>query len=106
MLQVERVGRVLNMTLLADRILLCCILVNVMRLLVLWVKHAPEITDRVPFHKPMERLHGTRITLKGSSAVKEISNSEAFFAEFGNSFAAIQVILSSAWPKTLLLRQL
>ncbi|DBA84058.1 TPA: hypothetical protein ACH3X1_006539 [Trebouxia sp. C0004] len=88
--QVERVGRVLNVTLLADRILLCCVLVNIVRLLVLWVKHAPEITDCVPFHKPMERPHGTRITLKGTSAVKEISDSQAFFAEFGHSFEAIQ----------------
>ena len=95
----ERVGRVLNVTLLADRILLCCVLVNIVRLLVLWVKHAPEITDRVPFHKPMERPHGTRIILKGTSAVKEISDSQAFFAEFGHSFEAIHVILSSTWPK-------
>lgn len=92
-LQVERVGRVLNVMLLADRILLCHVLVNVVRLLVLWVKRAPEITDRVPFHKPMERPHGTRITLKGTSAVKEISNSQSFFAEFGHSFEAIQVKL-------------
>ncbi|KAL0020556.1 hypothetical protein WJX77_002344 [Trebouxia sp. C0004] len=88
--QMERVGRVLNVTLLADRILLCCVLVNIVRLLVLWVKHAPEITDRVPFHKPMERPHGTRIILKGTSAVKEISDSQAFYAEFGHSFEAIQ----------------
>ena len=82
MLQIERVGCVLHVTLLADRISLCCVLVNVARILVLWVKHAPEITDRVPFHKPMERPHGTRITLKGTTAIKEISNSKAFFAEF------------------------
>ncbi|KAL3155434.1 hypothetical protein ABBQ38_010991 [Trebouxia sp. C0009 RCD-2024] len=88
--QVERVGRVLNVALLADRISLCCVLVNVVPLLLLWVKHAPEITDRVPFHKPMERPHGTRITLKGTSAIKEISNSKAFFAEFGHSFEAIR----------------
>ncbi|KAL3158838.1 hypothetical protein ABBQ32_011563 [Trebouxia sp. C0010 RCD-2024] len=88
--QVERVGRVLNVMLLADRIWLCHVLVNIVRLLVLWVKRAPEITDRVPFHKPMERPHGTRITLKGTSAVKEISNSQSFFAEFGHSFEAIQ----------------
>ncbi|KAL3140016.1 hypothetical protein ABBQ38_004299 [Trebouxia sp. C0009 RCD-2024] len=88
--QVERVGRVLNMTLLADRIALCCVLVNVVRLLLLWVKHAPEMIDRVPFYKPMERLHGTTITLTGASAVKEISNSQAFYADFGHSFEAIQ----------------
>ena len=63
------------------------------------MKYAPEITDRVPFHKPMERPHGTRITLKGKSAVKEISDSQAFFAKFGHSFEAIQVMLSSSWPK-------
>ena len=106
MLQVERVGRVLNVMLLADRILLCHILVNIVRLFILWVKHAPEITDRVPFPKPMERPHGTKITLKGTSAVKEISNSKAFFAEFGHSFEAIQVTLSSTWPKHFLLRQM
>lgn len=94
MLQVERVGRVLNMTLLADRIALCCVLVNVVRLLLLWVKHAPEMIDRVPFYKPMERLHGTTITLTGASAVKEISNSQAFYADFGHSFEAIQVASS------------
>ena len=79
------------MTFLADRIVLCCVLVNVVRLLLLWVKHAPEIIDRVPFHKPMERPHGTTITLTGASAVKEISNSQAFYADFGHSFEAIQV---------------
>ena len=63
------------------------------------MKHAPDITDRVPFHKPMERPHGTRITLKGTSAIKEISNSQSFFAEFGHSFEAIQVTLCSTWPK-------
>ena len=93
MLQVERVGRILNVTVLADRILLCCILVNVVRLLVLWVKHAPEIGDRVPFPKLMERPHGTRIILKGASAVKEIIDCEAFYAKFGHSFEAIKVIL-------------
>ncbi len=92
MLQVERVGRILNVGLLADRILLCCILVNVVRLLVLWVKRAPEIIDRVPFHKLMERPHGTRIILKGASAVKEISECQAFYAKFGHSFEAIKVI--------------
>ncbi len=93
MLQVERVGRILNVTLLADRILLCCILVNVVRLLVLWVKRAPEVSDRVPFQKLMERPHGTRIVLKGTSAVKEISDCEDFYAKFGHSFAAIKVVL-------------
>jgi len=86
------VGRILNVGLLADRILLCCILVNVVRLLVLWVKRAPEIIDRVPFHKLMERPHGTRIILKGASAVKEISECQAFYAKFGHSFEAIKVI--------------
>ena len=86
-------GRILNVTLLADRILLCCILVNVVQLLVLWVKRAPEIIDCVPFHKLMERPHGTRIMLKGASAVKEISNCEAFYAKFGHSFEAIKVTL-------------
>ena len=94
MLQVERVGRILNVTLLADRILLCCILVNVVRLLALWVKRAPEIIDRVPFQMLMERPHGTRIILRGASAVKEISDCEAFYAKFGHSFEAIKVILS------------
>lgn len=75
MLQVERVGCLLSMTFLADRIVLCCVLANVVRLLLLWVKHAPEIIDRVPFYKPMERPHGITITLTGAAAVKEISNS-------------------------------
>ena len=91
MLQVERVGRILNVALLADRILLCSILVNV-QLLILWVKRAPEMIDRVPFYKLMERPHGTRIILKGASAVKE-SDFEAFYAIFGHSFEAIKVIL-------------
>jgi len=87
------VGRILNVTVLADRILLCCILVNVVRLMVLWVKHAPEISDRVPFHKVMERPHGTMIILNGASAIKEINDCEAFYARFGHSFEAIKVIL-------------
>ena len=93
MLQVERVGRISNVTLLAVCILWCCILVNIVRLLVLWVKRAPEIIYRVPFRKLMERLHGTRIILKGASAVKEISDCEAFYAKFGHSFEAIKVTL-------------
>ena len=85
-------GRILNVTVLADHILLCCILVNVVQLMVLWVKHAPQISDRLPFHKVMERPHCTRIILNGASAVKEISDCEAFYAKFGHCFEAIKVI--------------
>ena len=92
MLQVERVGHALNVAHLAHRILLCQVLVNVARLLPLWVKRAPDIPDRVPIYKPVQRPHGTIITLQGKLAVKEISNSEAFYAEFGHSFEAIQVL--------------
>ena len=86
-------GRILNVALLADRIFLCSILVNDVRLLVLWVKRAPDVINRVPFHKLIERPHGTRIILKGASAVKEIGDCEAFYAKFGHSFEAIKVIL-------------
>lgn len=94
MLQVERVGRILNVSLLGDCVLLCCILVNIIRLVLLWVKRAPEVTDCIPLYKPVERPHGTRITLFGKSAIKEIIDSKAFYADFGNSFEAIQVSLS------------
>lgn len=100
-LQVEHVGRILNVMLLADRILLCHVLVNIARLLVLWVKHAPVITDRVLFHRPTERPHGTRITLKGTSAIKEISHSQSFYKHFGHSFEAIQVIFVYTLAKRL-----
>ena len=56
------------------------------------MKRAPEIIDRVPFHKLMERPHGTRIILKGAS-VKEMSDCEAFYAKFRHSFEAIKIIL-------------
>ena len=105
----ERVGRIVNVSLLGDCILLCCVVVNIIRLVLLWVKRAPEITDCIPLYKPVERPHGTRVTLTGKSAIKEIIDSKAFYADFGNSFEAIQVILSSTLrlvSKVLLLRQL
>ena len=54
------------------------------------MKRAPEIIDRAPLHKLMERSHGTRIILKGASAAKEISDCEAFYANFGHSFGGHQ----------------
>lgn len=99
-----------NTTFYADRIVLCCVLVNVVRLQLVWVKHFPEISDGVPCHKPLERPHGTTITLTGASAIKEISNSQAFYADFGHSFEAIQVVSAALchWSaeKRVLLRQL
>ncbi|DBA82974.1 TPA: hypothetical protein ACH3X1_006751 [Trebouxia sp. C0004] len=88
--QVERVGRILNVTRLSDRIWLCQALVNTVKYLTLSVTRAPGLTERVTFYQPMERPHATRITLNGDAAVKEISNSDAFYSQFGNSFKAIK----------------
>jgi len=88
---VERVGRILDVARLSDRIWLCQALVNIVKYLTLAVTRAPELTQRVKFYQPMERSHATRITLNGNAAVKEISNSDAFYAQFGNSFEAIKV---------------
>ncbi len=59
--------------------------------LTLAVTRAPGLTERVTCYQPMERPHATRITLSGDAAVKEISNSDAFYSQFGNSFKAIKV---------------
>ena len=91
MLQVERVGRILNVSKFCDRIWLCQVLVNVVKYMTLSVKHAPALTERVPLYQPIQRLHGTRITLTGEAAFKDISNAGAFYLEFGNSFMAIKV---------------
>ena len=91
MLQVERVGPVLNVSKFHDRIWLCQALVNVLKYLTLSVKHAPGLTERVPLYQPIQRPYGTRITLTGEAAFKDISNSGAFYLEFGNSFMAIKV---------------
>jgi len=88
---VERVGRILNVTRLSDRIWLCQALVNTVKYLTLSVTRAPGLTERVTFYQPMERPHATRITLNGDAAIKEISNSDAFYSQFGNSFKAIKV---------------
>ena len=84
-------GRILNVARLSDRIWLCQALVNIVKYLTLAVTRAPGSTQRVAFYQPIERSHATRITLNGNAAVKEISNSDAFYAQFGNSFKAIQV---------------
>ena len=87
----ERVGRILNVTRLSDRIWLCQALVNLMKYLTLSVTRAPGLSERVTFYQPMERPHATRITLNGNAAFKEISDSDAFYSQFGNSFEAIKV---------------
>lgn len=61
-----------------------------MKYLILFVKRAPGLTERMPFYRPMKRLVGTKVTLNGDAAVKEISDSCAFYSEFGNSFEAIR----------------
>jgi len=88
---VERVGRILDVSRLSDRIWLCQALVNVVKYLTLAVTRAPGLTERVTFYQPMERPHATRITLNGDAAVKEISNSDAFYSQFGNSCKVIKV---------------
>ena len=100
-LQLEPVGRVLNVNRPGHRILLCTIMVNVVRLLSLWVKRSPAIYGRVPIHKPIARPHGTMVTLTGTSAIKEIHNSDLFYATYQHSFEAIQVTLSRHWLVTV-----
>ena len=90
-LQVERVGRILNVSRLSDRIWLCQALVNILKYLTWAVTKAPKLTVRVVFYQPIERPNATRITLNGNAAVKEISNSETFYSQFGNSSEAIEV---------------
>lgn len=92
-LQLEPVGRVLNVNRPGHRILLCTIMVNVVRLLSLWVKRAPTLHGRVPIHRPIGRPHGTKITLTGTSAIKEIRDSDLFYATFRHSFEAIQTLV-------------
>ncbi len=90
-------GRVLDVTSFADRIQLSQILVDVVQLLTLSVKRAPELCSRGKFYQPIERPHDTKITLTGKAACKEIGNSENFYAQFGHIFMAIKVILSSVY---------
>lgn len=93
MLQVERVGRILNVSKPSDRIWLCQALVNILKYLTWAVTQAPRLTERVVLYQPIDRPNATRITINGNAAVKEISNSDAFYAQFGNSFEAIKVKL-------------
>ena len=90
-LQVERVGRILNVSKPSDRIWLCQALVNILKYLTWAVTQAPRLTERVVLYQPIERPNATRITLNGNAAVKEISNSDAFYAQFGDSLEAIKV---------------
>ena len=87
----ERVGRILNVSKPSDRIWLCQALVNIVKYLTWAVTQAPRLTERVTLYQPIERPNATRITLTGNAAVKEISNSDAFYSQFGNSFEAIKV---------------
>ncbi|KAA6419297.1 MAG: hypothetical protein FRX49_10696 [Trebouxia sp. A1-2] len=90
--QVDRVGRILNVSKPSDRIWLCQALVNILKYLTWAVTQAPRLTERVELYQPIERPNATRITLNGNAAVKEISNSDAFYAQFGNSFEAISCV--------------
>ena len=90
-LQVERVGRILNISRPSGRIWLCQALVNIVKYLTWAVTQAPNLTERVILYQPNERPNATRITINGTAAVKEISNSDAFYSQFGNSFEAIKV---------------
>ncbi|DBA71819.1 TPA: hypothetical protein ACH3X2_010972 [Trebouxia sp. C0005] len=96
--QVDRVGRILNVSKPSDRIWLCQALVNILKYLTWAVTQAPRLTERVELYQPIERPNATRITLNGNAAVKEISNSDAFYAQFGNSFEAIRLLMSMPNP--------
>ena len=64
---------------------------NMVKYLTWAVTQAPRLTERVILYQPIERPNATRITLTSNAAVKEISNSDAFYSQFGNSFEAIKV---------------
>ena len=66
-------------------------IVNIVKYLTWAVTQAPRLTERVTLYQPIERPNATRITLTGNAAVKEISNSDAFYSQSGNSFEAIKV---------------
>ena len=98
-------GRILNVSRPSDRIWLCQALVNIVKYLTWAVTQAPNLTERLILYQPIERPNATRITLNGNAAVKEISNSDAFYSQFGNSFEAIKVNFQhcTVWANNCLL---
>lgn len=87
----EIASRVLDIATLGDRIAYSIAMVNIYRLLQLFVELAPPFEQRVKLQVPIERLHGTSVIVHGATAVKRIEDCDEVFKKFGNSLSAVQV---------------